>query len=128
MIMDATMQALTDAMQGFGITITERTRLTFGRKVATALASVEQGGKVFVWTQGATDANLLTEASIVDAGTEAGNDLAPYVATVDATDAEYLKVRPHVTTYLKTRKVAYAVSTPVKDDDDRNVGFVITRK
>jgi hypothetical protein len=118
------LDSLTEAMQGFGITISERTRLAFGRKVATALASVAQGGKVFVWTKGATDGQLLMEASII----EENADLAAYLATIDASDTEYTKVRPHVTTYLKTRKVAFAVSTPLKNEDEENVGFVITRK
>lgn len=117
------------AMQGFGVAIKEATeRLTFAPKVAKALANVAPGGHVFVWTNGATDENLLTEAAIIDAGASAGNDLSGMVATIDATTDAYGRVRSHVKTFLDTRNVSYGISLPQKDDDGRNIGFVLLRK
>jgi len=50
--MSDTFTTLNDALAGFGITLTERTRLAFGAPVMKALADVGTGGKVFVATSG----------------------------------------------------------------------------
>lgn len=122
--MSDALTTLSDALAGFGITLQEKTRLAFGAPVAKALANVPVGGKVFVWCSGSSDTHL----ALVDGIVETTPDLAPFVASIDATDTDYSKVRPHVSTFLKTRKASFALSSPVKNDDGANVGFAVTRK
>ena len=84
-----TFDNLSEALAGFGLTLSERTRLTFGAPVLAALKQVEAGkGKVFVaCSQGANIMQLEAKLS---------EDARKVARFIDATEYSYAQVRPHV--------------------------------
>jgi hypothetical protein len=113
--------ALADALAGFGHSLEPRTRLTFGRQAAKALAGVMTGGFVVVMTKGTTDKDA---TAITDKIAQAPKGTA---AVVDARDADFAQVRPNVNSYLTSRKIGAKITPPRKDADDNKIGFVIRK-
>jgi hypothetical protein len=113
--------ALALALAGFGHTLEARTRLTYGKDVASALAGIVTGGYVIVMTEGITNVDADKYAAIVKQAP------ANVVALVDARDAAYSRVRPNVSTYLKSRKVAGAITPPRKDADGNAFAFLVRK-
>lgn len=117
--MTDTMNTLSDALAGFGISLIERTRLTFGAPTLKMLKEVPVGtGKVFVVCKGGESLLSLTD--------KISDDAKKSVRIVNASDTEYSKVRPHVANFAKSRKVAVTIST-MKNADGDAVAFSIAR-
>jgi len=117
--MSDSFNTLTDALSSFGVTLVERTRLTFGAPVLKALSEVPATGKVLVACKGG-EKILSLPASLSDEAKKS-------VRVVDATSAEYAKVRPHVNTFAKGRKVPVTIGM-IRDADDNPIAFSVTRK
>jgi hypothetical protein len=83
--MDAFTQ-LSETLAGFGHTLEARTRITFGKDVASALASIKSGGYVVVACKGTED-EYLTQVR------KAVTDNAGMVVLIDARDNDYKQVR-----------------------------------
>jgi hypothetical protein len=111
--------SLTEVLAGFGLTLSDRTALAFGAPTAKALSEVGDGGKVFVACKGG--------ASILALAPKLSDDARKVARFIDATENEYGKVRPHVNTFLKGRKVS-AVLNMIRDADENPIGFTVTRK
>jgi len=111
---------LAEMLAGFGHTLEARTRLSFGKDVASALAGIKTGGYVIVCTEGTTDADVAKYNDMVTKHTD-------MVAVIDARTHGYGKVRPNVATYLKSRKVKATVTPPRKDADMNAIGFLVRK-
>jgi hypothetical protein len=116
--MSDTLNTLNDALAGFGISLSEKTRLTFGAPVLKALADIPQGGKVFVACKGG-DSLLALPGKLND-------EARKVVRVIDATETDYAKVRPHVANFAKSRKVRVTIAT-MKNADSEAVGFTVTK-
>jgi hypothetical protein len=117
--MSDTFNTLSDALASFGVSLVERTRLTFGAPVLKALSEVPATGKVLVACKGGEKILSLPASLSAEA--------AKVVRVIDATDTEYAKVRPHVNTFAKGRKVPVTIGM-IRDADDNPIAFSVTRK
>lgn len=117
--MSGTFDNLSEVLAGFGVTLVERTRLTFGAPVLKALSEVPAGGKVFVACE--NGGKVLT---IADKLSDEARKSARFI---DATSTDYAKVRPHVANFAKSRKVPVTIAT-IRDADENPIAFTVTRK
>jgi hypothetical protein len=112
---------LAETLAGMGHTLEARTRLTFGKDVASKLAGIVTGGFVAILCEGATDKDVATYNGMVTAAT------LDKVAVIDARTHGYGKVRPNVNTFLKSRKLKAVCTPPRKDDDGTPIVFLVRK-
>lgn len=124
---------LSDALATVGVSLIERTRLTFGAPVLAMLVALESAlreseqdttrGRVYVATDAAGIAAYRKLAENIEG-------LDTFVKLFDATGVpagtSHSQVKSHVVNYAKSRKIQYQTN-PVKSGDDI-VGFSLSRK
>lgn len=116
--MDA-FEGLSEVLAGFGISLVERTRLTFGAPVLKSLSELPANGKVFVACKGG--------ATVLTIDGKLSDDARKVARFIDATTIDYSKVRPHVANYCKSRKSPVTIGT-IRNADDEPIAFTVTRK
>ena len=95
-------------LEGFGASLIERTRLTFGADVLKASADVKpQNGRVLI----------ATDQRASDMFGKLNPDASKRVRLVSAVGTDPSKVRAHVANYAKSRKVRLVLN-PIKQGDD----------
>jgi hypothetical protein len=109
------------ALAGIGHSLEPRTRLAFGKNAASALAGIVTGGYVVVMCEGTTNADADKYAALIAASPK------NMVALIDARTASYARVRPNVSTFVKSRKLNAAITPPVKNADGDAYAFLIRK-
>jgi len=112
--------ALVSSLAEFGVTLEEKTTLTFAPLVLKALATLPKGGRVVVLCAG-------TPAKVAERFGNLTADEAKQLHVVTC-DAKYSKVRPHVLAPIKAKNIAHGVTLAMKDADKNAYGFSIVKR